>query len=47
MTTGYLWTGQFEEVQSVIDEGKPQSMELDDERLDGHIFSPQSLVVNS
>lgn len=36
MTTGYLWTGQFEEAQSVIDEGKPQSMELDDETLQGH-----------
>ena len=25
MTTGYLWTGQFEECQSVVDgEGKPQ-----------------------
>ena len=36
MTTGYLWTGQFKEVQSVIDEGKPQSMELDDESLEGH-----------
>jgi len=36
MTTGYLWTGQFEEAQSVIDEGKPQSMELDEESLNGH-----------
>ena len=36
MTTGYLWTGQFEEVQSVINEGKPQSMELDENSLDGH-----------
>ena len=36
MTTGYLWTGQFEEVKSVIDKGKPQSMELDEETLDGH-----------
>lgn len=36
MTTGYLWTGQFEEAQSVIDEGKPQSMELDEETIDGH-----------
>ena len=36
MTTGYLWTGQFEEVQSVIDEGKPQSMELEEKSLDGH-----------
>ena len=36
MTTGYLWTGQFEEVQSVVNEGKPQSMELDEETLQGH-----------
>lgn len=36
MTTGYLWTGQFEEVKSVITEGKPQSMELDEETIDGH-----------
>ena len=36
MTTGYLWTGQFEEVQTVIDEGKPQSMELDENSLEGH-----------
>ena len=35
MTTGYLWTGQFPEVQSVIDEGKPQSMELDNESMKG------------
>ncbi len=36
MTTGYLWTGQFEQAQSVINEGKPQSMELDEETLQGH-----------
>ena len=36
MTTGYLWTGQFDEVQSVVNEGKPQSMELDENTLDGH-----------
>ena len=37
MTTGYLWTGQFEEAQCVIQsEGKPQSMELDEETLNGH-----------
>lgn len=36
MTTGYLWTGQFPEAQKVIDEGQPQSMELDDDTLDGH-----------
>ena len=36
VTTGYLWTGQFKEAQSVIDEGKPHSMEIDEETLDGH-----------
>ena len=35
MTVGYLWTGQFEEVQSVIDKGKGQSMELDPDSLQG------------
>lgn len=37
MTTGYLWTGQFEECASAATaEGKGQSMELDSETLDGH-----------
>ena len=36
MTTGYLWAGQYPEVQSVVDEGKSQSMELDENSLDGH-----------
>ena len=36
MTTGYLWTGQYEECKSVIENGKGQSMELDNETLDGH-----------
>lgn len=37
MTEGYLWTGQFQEAQQVLDDnGKPQSMELDDKTLDGH-----------
>lgn len=36
MTTGYLWTGQFEEAGLAITEGRPQSMELDSETLDGH-----------
>ena len=36
MTTGYLWTGQYEECKSVIEGGKPQSMELDEENLEGH-----------
>ena len=36
MTTGYLWTGQFEECQRVITQGNNQSMELDKDTLDGH-----------
>jgi len=37
MTTGYLWTGQFEECASAVTaEGKGQSMELDSASLDGH-----------
>lgn len=36
MTEGYLWTGQFEECQRVIEEGNPQSMELDEKTLKGH-----------
>jgi len=36
MTTGYLWTGQYEEAMSVVESGKGQSMELDEETLDGH-----------
>lgn len=37
MTTGYLWSGQFEEAQQVLDEGgKPHSMELDEKSLEGH-----------
>ena len=36
MTTGYLWTGQFEECKDVIENGRPQSMELDEETLNGH-----------
>lgn len=37
MTTGYLWTGQFEECASAVEnDGKPHSMELDEKTLDGH-----------
>lgn len=37
MTTGYLWTGQYEEAKSVFkDNGKNQSMELDPESVEGH-----------
>lgn len=35
MTNGYLWTGQFEEVQRVIDKGNNQSMEIDEKTLKG------------
>ncbi len=36
MTTGYLWTGQFQEASQVFkDNGKPQSMELDKNNLHG------------
>ena len=36
MTTGYLWTGQFEECATAVKGGRPQSMELDEATLDGH-----------
>lgn len=36
MTTGYLWTGQFKECDLAIKEGRPHSMELDEETLNGH-----------
>ena len=35
MTTGYLWTGQFKECELALKEGRPQSMELDEETLKG------------
>lgn len=36
MTTGYLWTGQYKEAQQVFnDGGKPHSMELDENSLQG------------
>lgn len=36
MTQGYLWTEQYKEAQKVINEGRPQSMELDEKTLKGH-----------
>ena len=36
MAEGYLWTGRFPEVQAVIDEGRPHSMELHEASLKGH-----------
>ena len=35
MTTGYLWTGQYPECKEVITSGKPHSMELDKDSVDG------------
>jgi len=43
MTTGYLWTGQFEEITKVIQEGQPHSMELDGETLEGHWATDNNL----
>lgn len=45
MTTGYLWSGQFEELTKVINEGQPQSMELDEKTLDGHWATDNNLGV--
>ena len=36
MCTGYLWSENFPEVRLALDEGRPQSMELSNERLNGH-----------
>lgn len=46
MTTGYLWTGQFEELTKVIAEGQPQSMELDGDSLEGHWATDNNLGVD-
>ena len=35
MTEGYLWTGQFPEARRVIEKGNNQSMELDENTLQG------------
>lgn len=36
MTTGFLWTGQFEEAKLATEQGRPHSMELDKDTLDGY-----------
>lgn len=36
MTEGYLWTEQYEEAKRVVNEGRPQSMELDPNTLKGY-----------
>ena len=35
MTKGYLWTGQYEEAMQAVQQGKGQSMELDEDTLNG------------
>ena len=35
MTTGFLWTGQYPECKSAVDQGKLHSMELDEDTLNG------------
>lgn len=36
MTTGYLWTGRYPDCKVAIEQGRPQSMELDSDTLEGH-----------
>lgn len=36
LTEGYLWTGQYPEAQKIMQSGKGQSMELDQETLKGN-----------
>lgn len=36
MTTAYLWTGQYPEIERCVKEGMGQSMELDSKSIDGH-----------
>lgn len=50
-TEGYLWTGQYPEVQRCIEHGNNQSMELDENNLDAHWSKddsgkPQFFIIN-
>lgn len=36
MTTAYLWTGQYPEIERCVKDGMGQSMELDGASIDGH-----------
>lgn len=36
MTTAYLWTGQYPEIERCVKEGMGQSMELDGKSINGH-----------
>ena len=46
MTEGYLWTHQYEEAKKVINEGRPQSMELDEHSLKGYWSTDSSKGVD-
>lgn len=46
MTSGYLWSGQFKELTKVIEEGQPQSMELDEDSLKGHWATDNNLGID-
>ena len=46
MTEGYLWTEQYEEAKRVINEGRPQSMELDGDSMKGHWSTDSSRGVD-
>ena len=47
MCEGYLWTEQYEEAKKVINEGRPQSMELDEKTLKGEFFKPSEQKIIS
>lgn len=51
MTTGYLWTGQYEECAAAVEQGRPQSMELESQSLQGHWATidnnkPEFFIIN-
>ncbi len=42
---GYLWTGRYPEVKTVINESRPQSMELDEDSLEGYWKQEQGKTI--
>nr|DAI51149.1 MAG TPA: hypothetical protein [Caudoviricetes sp.] len=51
MTEGYIWTGQYKEAKKIVEDGKGQSMELDDNTLDATWTKddngkPQFFIIN-
>ena len=43
--TAYLWTGRYPEAGRVIQEGRPQSMELDEDSLEGYWKQEQGRTI--